>query len=87
MTIRKAFVITSLIFAYIVPSPALATTLEEQDAMFDDCTSRCTSDACYAACYTYAYGSETSGGGQPNQYPVPPGDRCTNSFNGTCRPN
>ena len=58
-------------------------TLEEQDAYFMSCKEQFIArnmgndDAATAYCYPKAYGSETSGGGEPNTYPRPaPGNTC-----------
>lgn len=75
------------------PAAAQYNTFEEQDAYYASCVEQYvarnmgTPDQAAAYCYTKAYGSETTGGGQPNTYPRPaPGPDCWGSFNLGCNP-
>jgi hypothetical protein len=66
-----AFALAVTAFAQL-PAPAHAMTLEEKDALFLACVAaRGYTDAATVICYNAAYGSETSGGGAPNQINTP----------------
>ena len=78
-----------------LPTAAAAETWsEEQDAYFMSCVNEYVTrnmgspDAAAAYCYERAYGSERTGGGEPNTRTYPgPGNQCWGSFNTGCNPN
>lgn len=81
-----ALLVTSM---SMTSTPAQAESWsEERDAIFLSCVEQYVArnmgspDAAAAYCYERAYGSERTGGGEPNTRTYPgPGRRCVGSFN------
>jgi hypothetical protein len=87
MKIRKLLITVALVATPLLAAPAQAfDSWEERDAYYEACKeafiSRGMGDDNLASqyCYPLAYGSETSGGGTPDPYPLPvPGTPCYGS--------
>lgn len=82
--IRGTFFASLVVVALFSQTPAQAknniflASIEQQDALFLACMeARGYTDLASVICYQAAYGSETSGGGAPNQIPLPrPSNDC-----------
>ena len=79
-----------------VPAVSQEISTDEQDAYFESCKREFIArnmgddNAASAYCYRMAYGDEGSGGGAPNQYPVPNGQNCYGHYDPirqVCNPN
>jgi hypothetical protein len=95
MKIRKLLMMATILVAPIYVAPVAAQTpeqWEQMDAAYEACKVRFIQDGfgddnlASQWCYPRIYGGETSGGGGPGTYPVPPGNHCYGQ-QAPCNPN